>query len=80
MRGPNRGELAQTAVLELRIEEASAKVREGPPIDDEADLPRATWAGVLPLSTVAARPAPDPQLREGIALPPYLEHIGEAPP
>jgi nitroimidazol reductase NimA-like FMN-containing flavoprotein (pyridoxamine 5'-phosphate oxidase superfamily) len=73
VRGPNRAELSQTAVLELEIEEASAKVRKGPPIDDDADLPRATWAGVLPLSTVKGKPVADPQLRQGIALPPYLD-------
>ncbi|WP_205287676.1 pyridoxamine 5'-phosphate oxidase family protein [Luteibacter yeojuensis] len=78
VRGPNRSELAQTAVLAMDIEEASAKVRNGPPIDDEADLPRPTWAGVLPLSTVAAAPVADPQLRPGIALPSYLENAGEA--
>lgn len=75
VRGPNRAELAQTAVLQLEVEEASAKVRAGPPIDDDADLPRPTWAGVLPLSVVAAKPVADPQLRPGIELPSYLEDI-----
>jgi nitroimidazol reductase NimA-like FMN-containing flavoprotein (pyridoxamine 5'-phosphate oxidase superfamily) len=75
VRGPNRAELAQTAVLQLDIEDASAKVRAGPPIDDEADLPRPVWAGVLPLSTVAATPMADPQLDPGLGLPRYLEEI-----
>jgi hypothetical protein len=71
VRGPNKRELAETAVLEMRIEEASAKVRTGPPNDDPDDYRRSTWAGVLPLGLVASAPVPDPGT--GAAEPPpYL--------
>jgi nitroimidazol reductase NimA-like FMN-containing flavoprotein (pyridoxamine 5'-phosphate oxidase superfamily) len=53
-------ELRGTLVLRLAIEEASAKVRSGPPVDDDADLDLPFWAGVLPLSTVAGEPRPSP--------------------
>ena len=53
-RQPNERELKQTLVMRLPIEEFSAKVRQGPPIDDEEDYAFPTWAGVIPLETVAA--------------------------
>ena len=71
-RGPNKRELAQTAVLEMRIAEASAKTRTGPPNDDPADYRRSTWAGVLPLGLVASTPVPDPGTSAAVSLPPYL--------
>jgi nitroimidazol reductase NimA-like FMN-containing flavoprotein (pyridoxamine 5'-phosphate oxidase superfamily) len=52
-------EIKGTAVLALPIEEASAKVRTGPPLDDMEDLTWPVWAGVVPLSTAAAEPIPD---------------------
>ena len=55
-RQPNERELKQTLVMRLPIEEFSAKVRQGPPIDDEEDYSFPTWAGVIPLKTVAGRP------------------------
>jgi nitroimidazol reductase NimA-like FMN-containing flavoprotein (pyridoxamine 5'-phosphate oxidase superfamily) len=58
-RGPNRVELAATRVVSLPIDEASAKVRAGGPLDDEADLGGGAWAGVLPLRLVAGPPVPD---------------------
>jgi uncharacterized protein len=60
-RGPNDTDLRSTKVLSMQIEEASAKVRTGPPLDDEDDLALPYWAGVLPLTggTGDAIPAPD---------------------
>src|SRR5215469_10411341 len=49
VRGPNQKELKATAVLEFAMEEASAKVRTGPPLDDEEDYELPVWAGILPL-------------------------------
>jgi nitroimidazol reductase NimA-like FMN-containing flavoprotein (pyridoxamine 5'-phosphate oxidase superfamily) len=72
VRGPTTNELKATAVLALPIEEASAKVRTGPPIDDAEDLALEAWAGVLPLHTRAGEPQPDPSLRAGIELPPHV--------
>ena len=61
-RQPNERELKQTLVLRLPIEEFSAKVRQGPPIDDEEDYSFPTWAGVIPLEMVAGAPINDPRL------------------
>jgi nitroimidazol reductase NimA-like FMN-containing flavoprotein (pyridoxamine 5'-phosphate oxidase superfamily) len=72
VRPPSRKELKGTAVLALPITEGSAKVRQGPPVDDDEDLALDTWAGVLPLEQRRLAPEPDPQLRPGIATPAYL--------
>src|SRR5215213_6352029 len=66
VRWPNRQELKATTVLRLAITEGSAKVRTGPPVDDDEDYALDTWAGVIPLRTSADHPAPDPLLRDGI--------------
>ncbi|WP_092194883.1 pyridoxamine 5'-phosphate oxidase family protein [Blastococcus tunisiensis] len=68
-RRPDRKELAATAVLALDLAEASVKVRTGPPGDDDADLDRSTWAGVLPLRTVPGEPEPCPLLPAGAQVP-----------
>ena len=65
-REPTDQELKATAVLSVPLEEASAKVRTGPPIDDEEDYALPVWAGVLPLSLVAGELIPDPRLTKGI--------------
>jgi hypothetical protein len=72
VRGPTRDELAQTTVIEFCIDEASAKCRQGPPVDEEDDYHRPTWAGLLPLSLTSAAPQPDPRLSPGVHLPDYL--------
>jgi hypothetical protein len=72
VRPPDEQELKATAVLALPIEEASAKVRTGPPIDDKEDLALNAWAGIIPLRTLAGSPVPDPLLRPGIEPPPNL--------
>jgi nitroimidazol reductase NimA-like FMN-containing flavoprotein (pyridoxamine 5'-phosphate oxidase superfamily) len=72
VRPPSPQELKATAVLALPIDEGSAKVRTGPPLDDEPDYASEAWAGVVPLRTVAGPPAPDPRLRPGIPLPDHV--------
>jgi hypothetical protein len=71
VRAPTPNELAATAVLALGIEEASAKIRTGGPIDDEEDYALPCWAGVIPLESRALAPQPDARLAEGIPLPAY---------
>ncbi|MGH7194610.1 MAG: pyridoxamine 5'-phosphate oxidase family protein, partial [Candidatus Saccharimonadales bacterium] len=72
VRTPSTEELRRTLVVVIPIEEASAKVRVGPPLDDEPDYELPIWAGVLPLKLAAAQPLADPRLAEGFAPPPYL--------
>jgi hypothetical protein len=72
VRGPTKQELKATSVLKLRIEEASAKVRQGFTIDDGDDLSLPHWAGVVPFALVQGAAVPEPRLRPGIAMPPYL--------
>ncbi|HTW00487.1 MAG TPA: pyridoxamine 5'-phosphate oxidase family protein [Streptosporangiaceae bacterium] len=72
---PTRKELAATLVLELSLAEASVKVRTGPPHDEPADYDTATWAGVLPARLVFGAPEPDPDLRDGIAVPGHIEAL-----
>jgi len=66
VRGPDSSEFHRTLVLRLPLDEASAKVRTGPPIDDEADLALDAWAGVIPIRLHFGEPRPDPGLRAGI--------------
>ena len=70
-RQPNERELKQTAVLRVPIEEFSAKIRTGPPIDDEEDYSFPTWAGVVPLEMKARQPIGDERLEARIAPPKY---------
>src|SRR5918912_2870446 len=62
VRRPNRQELDATTVLALPLTEASAKVRTGPPVDDEEDYSLPVWAGELPLRLTAGTPVADPRL------------------
>jgi uncharacterized protein len=71
VRGPSEQELVQTSVLRLALEEASAKIRTGPPLDDEADYALPVWAGVIPLSLVAGSPESDPLLPAETVTPEY---------
>lgn len=66
VRPPNRKELKATSVLALPIDEASAKIRTGPPIDDDEDHDLDVWAGVIPVRLTAGEPQDDPLLRPGI--------------
>jgi nitroimidazol reductase NimA-like FMN-containing flavoprotein (pyridoxamine 5'-phosphate oxidase superfamily) len=69
VRPPTPLELKATSVLALPIEEASAKVRTGPPIDDEEDYALPIWAGVLPMSLVPGIPVPDERLGPAVPVP-----------
>ena len=71
-REPNDLEYKETAIFALPLDEASAKIRTGPPIDPDEDLDLSVWAGVLPLSTVAGEPIPDARLSPGIEVPGYV--------
>ncbi len=70
-RYPNERELKATSALRVPITEFSAKVRQGPPIDDEEDYAFRTWAGVIPLETVARAPIPDDRCVPEIPVPGY---------
>lgn len=65
-------ELRQTAVMRVSLERASAKVRTGPPIDEDEDYDWPVWAGVLPVTTAIGRPVPDPRLDEGVEVPQHV--------
>ncbi len=67
VRPPSESELRATLVLKLPITEASAKIRTGPPVDDEDDYALPCWAGVVPLALTAGAPVPDGRLGAGIA-------------
>ena len=71
VRPPSEQELKQTSVLSLSLTEASAKVRTGPPLDDEEDYELGVWAGVVPLRLIAGVPVADPRLPRGIGVPQY---------
>ena len=72
---PNSGELSATVVVKVPIEEASAKIRTGPPKDAQDDLPLDVWAGLLPVRTAYGDPVPDPKLRSDIPVPPYVRRL-----
>jgi nitroimidazol reductase NimA-like FMN-containing flavoprotein (pyridoxamine 5'-phosphate oxidase superfamily) len=71
VRPPTPNELKATLVLSLPLEEASAKVRTGPPVDDEIDYEMKVWAGEVPLRLSGGIPVNDPRLPAGINPPPY---------
>ena len=73
VRIPTEQEVAGTLVLSLPLQEASAKIRTGPPIDDEADYALPVWAGELPLRVVVDVPVADPQLASGIEVPAHVQ-------
>lgn len=72
-RVPNARELAATAVAAITIETASAKVRTGPPVDDEEDYALRIWAGVLPVRQVVGSPIPDERLAREVPLPASIQ-------
>ena len=71
-RMPNAVELKATSVVAVTIESASAKIRTGPPKDDEEDYALSVWAGVLPLHQSVGEPLPDPAARTEIRVPDYI--------
>jgi uncharacterized protein len=78
-RQPNEKEIKATLVMRLPITEFSAKVRQGPPIDDEEDHAFPTWAGVIPLNMVAGEPIDDPRLMAGQIVPGYAKRYSRKP-
>lgn len=70
VRQPDARELHATAVLALDLDEASVKVRTGPPVDDDEDYALPIWAGVVPLALAPATPVDDPRLLPGLTPPP----------
>ena len=73
VRQPNQKELDATTVIAISLEEASAKVRTGPPSDDEDDYKLSVWAGVLPITLIKEELIPDPVLPDKIDIPNYLK-------
>src|SRR6185295_5470678 len=72
LRPVKQEEIDQTTVLKLDIVEASAKLRSGPPVDDEEDYALPIWAGTLDLSAPVATPNPDKRLKAGVAAPAHV--------
>lgn len=75
LRPATKQELKATTVLTLRLEEVSAKIRTGPPADDDADYALDVWAGVVPVHSVIGTPQNDPRLRPGTDWPAYLTSV-----
>jgi nitroimidazol reductase NimA-like FMN-containing flavoprotein (pyridoxamine 5'-phosphate oxidase superfamily) len=73
-RGPNEIEMKATTIMEIPLDEASAKLRTGPPGDDDEDYALPHWAGLVPIAPVAGTPVPDPKLTEGIEPPDYVRN------
>lgn len=71
-RPPNDTEYKETAIFALELDEASAKVRTGPPLDPDEDLSLDVWAGVVPIRIVAGEPTPSPDLKPGVDVPAYV--------
>jgi hypothetical protein len=72
VRPPSDKELQATTVLALPLQEVSAKVRTGPPVDDEEDYALPVWAGVLPLNLTAGLAVTDDRVPAGIEVPAYV--------
>ena len=72
IRWPTKNELKGTTVLSLSLDEASAKIRTGNPVDDEEDYELDVWAGVLPLNLTIGKPVSDERLKNGIPVPPNI--------
>lgn len=72
IRAPSDMERKQTAVIEIPLDEVSAKTREGGPHDDPDDLGSEVWAGIVPLSLVAGPPIPADDVTPGVPVPDYL--------
>jgi nitroimidazol reductase NimA-like FMN-containing flavoprotein (pyridoxamine 5'-phosphate oxidase superfamily) len=76
-RPPNPAELRATLMVRLRISEGSAKVRTGGPIEDPEDLELPVWAGELPLALAARPPVAATDLRDGVAVPAYINRLAD---
>jgi uncharacterized protein len=78
-RPPTVKEMKATSILAMTLDEASAKIRTGPPGNalEDADDYAATWTGVLPITQTVGTPIPAPDLADGVSLPPTLARWGE---
>lgn len=76
-RAPTEKESKRMALLKLPLEQASAKVSEGPPEDEDADYDLDVWAGVIPVRHTLGETQPDPSLRDGILEPESIRRIRE---
>jgi uncharacterized protein len=74
VRPPSEVELKQTTIVVVPIESASAKIRSGPPKDNQDDLDLPVWAGVLPVHQVCGAAIADPQLRAETEVPEYIRN------
>ena len=72
VRKPNKKELDATSVFSFKIHEASAKIRNGPAVDDKEDLDLNFWAGILPLKIYAEEPVKDEMLKDKLFIPEYI--------
>jgi uncharacterized protein len=79
VRAPNELELRATSVLRLPLEEVSAKVRTGGPLDDEPDYELPVWAGTVGLRLVTGDPKPDERLMPGVECPAYITNLAPPP-
>lgn len=77
LRPLTRKEMSGTGVVALGLDQATAKIRTGPPGDEEADYDLPIWAGVVPIETVLGAPVPDPRNQPGLPVPEHV--IGLAP-
>jgi len=75
LRSPTETEIGQTAVIELLLDQISAKVRSGGPEDEESDMNAGVWAGVIPIALTPGQPIPAKDLRAGVDVPDYLRHF-----
>jgi uncharacterized protein len=80
VRSPNESELSATMVLSVPLQEVSAKVRTGPPVDAETDYGWPCWAGEIPLRLTALAPVSDPRLDPSIELPGWAKEYRRAIP
>ena len=74
VRPPNRVEMDQTLMVEVPIDEVSAKARTGPPAEEEEDYALDAWAGLIPMESVANPPVADDHLRDGVDTPDYATY------
>lgn len=74
IRPNNKSELVSTIIAALPLDEASAKVRTGGPIDDKPDYDLDVWAGEIPLTQVVGTPIADPKLKAGVSAPGYVSN------
>lgn len=77
LRPTTEAELKRTAVMRIPLDQASAKVRQGPPVDEADDYDWPVWAGVLPVTTGIGRPQPDPRLDAGVEVPPEISELAD---